>query len=407
MIATEQRQAPRSAEPGTERPFRRAVRRPRILYLASNDPRVALTGAAQRVNAFLNFLTPRFPVHFLYLEGAGRAPIRQSPPAKTMFPRLVTERVFRFSGPRYFLFSQDVYDAADEILRTKQADVIVCDYGVWGLYGSLLARKHGVPFIYSSHNVEWRGCLDKTRNDLRRLPLAAYYYGVERTAVKRADVLVAITDADAAWYTGWRGDRKTLVIPQGVDDRDFFPQPHRERSGPPRILFCGNFSIPFNREAISAVARHVVPVLLRERPDVIFECVGANPPARSPHPSMVFTGYADNYPERLRTCDAVMVPILRGHGFPTKIVEALACGRPTVATPVGARGLTFRVPHLSVTGIENFGPALLQALGRSEDDNQAAAHEVMERYGWNTILAPLEQSIYELTGRRAPTLAVV
>jgi glycosyltransferase involved in cell wall biosynthesis len=35
----------------------------------------------------------------------------------------------------------------------------------------------------------------------------------------------------------------------------------------------------------------------------------------------------------------VISPMLQGWGFPTKIVEALACGKVTITTPAGARAL--------------------------------------------------------------------
>ncbi len=43
-------------------------------------------------------------------------------------------------------------------------------------------------------------------------------------------------------------------------------------------------------------------------------------------------------------------PILQGYGFPTKIVEALACGKPTITTPVGGRALEKDYRILEVRG---------------------------------------------------------
>jgi glycosyltransferase involved in cell wall biosynthesis len=52
-----------------------------------------------------------------------------------------------------------------------------------------------------------------------------------------------------------------------------------------------------------------------------------------------FTGFLEDYPAALKAADVVISPVLQGWGFPTKIVEALACGKPTVTTPVGGRAL--------------------------------------------------------------------
>lgn len=372
---------------------------PRVLYLSANDPRIPLTGAAQRANAFTRFLSERFPTHLRYLEGAGHAPVKSAPPASAVFPGLASAEGHAFSASRYFLFSPAVLASAERVLRAGQADVLVCDYGVWASYGLVLARKHRVPFVYSSHNVEWRSCFDKARDDFRRIPLAAWYYGVERLGVRTADVLVSITDADAARFSSWRGDRPTIVIPQGIDEKVFHLPGRRPVNTPKRVLFCGNMGSPFNREAIDAVAREVVPAVISKRPDTVFEFIGANPPASSPHPAMRFPGFVDDYAALLRTCDAVIVPILRGHGFPTKIVEALACGRQTVATPVGARGLTFHVPNLHVKPLDAFAPTLLKILSSSGRASAAGAAKIHRHYGWNAILAPLESAIRGLAAR--------
>ena len=381
-------------------------RRPRILYLTSNDPRVPLTGAPLRVGAFVRFLSERFPVHLLYLEGAGRAPTGPLPPAKEIFPALASEHRVDFRKDRYFLYSPYVRNLARSLLQRYNADVVVCDYGVWGIYGRMLAREFGVPFVYSSHNIEWKACLTKAKEDPRRLPLSGYYLFAERQSVRHADLLVAISPSEARYFRHWRPVGPALVIPQGVNKSIFYAEtPRRPMPGHRRVLFCGNMSIPFNREAINELARRVVPTVVARRPDVVFEVIGADPPAHSPHPAMHFTGFVDDYPARLRSCDAAIVPILHGFGFPTKTIEALACGRPTVATPTGVRGMTHGFPHLFVRKLDDFGSTLLGVLDHPDRFGAREAALVHEEYAWESILAPLESEIVKLATSRTRAVA--
>jgi glycosyltransferase involved in cell wall biosynthesis len=379
--------------------------RPSLLYLASQDPRLPLNGAPLRVGAFIRYLSRHFNVHLIYLDGASRSPRHKVAPAADLFPDLASEQRIAYRSERYFLFSPMVLRAATEAVERHRPDVVLCDYGVWGLYGHILARRYKVPFIYSSHNVEWRACLAKAGGDPRRLPLSGYYFVAERLAVRHADLLVAISPSEARYFQRWRENKPSLVIPQGIDDALFFADENRPPQSPRRIVFCGNLSIPFNRDVIQVTARAIVPEVVRQHPDVIFEFIGARPPARSPHPKMVFTGFVNDYSARLRTCDAVIVPILQGFGFPTKTIEALASGRPTVATPVGVRGLTHGFPHLFVRNIADFPKTLLHILDHPDRFGAAEAAMVKAEYGWNHILYPLRQEIMRLAGAHERAVA--
>ncbi len=108
-----------------------------------------------------------------------------------------------YSQRGYFLFSPDLYRAAAERLKRERYDYIICDYGLAAVYGLLLSRRFRTPFIYSSHNIEYRANLGKAREDPRRWPLALYMYVAEKMAVKQARCVVAITPADADAYARW------------------------------------------------------------------------------------------------------------------------------------------------------------------------------------------------------------
>ncbi len=97
--------------------------------------------------------------------------------------------------------------------------------------------------------------------------------------------------------------------------------------------------------------------MLKEYPDALFRFVGRYPPEDVKHPNVEFTGFLEDYPGALKQADVVISPMLQGWGFPTKIVEALACGKPTVTTPVGGRGLEKDYHILKLAEIDAFGAA--------------------------------------------------
>jgi glycosyltransferase involved in cell wall biosynthesis len=274
-------------------------------------------------------------------------------------------------------------------LSRERYDYIVCDYGLSAVYGLLLSRRFQTPFIYSSHNIEYRANLGKARTDPRRWPLAAYMYAAEKNAVKKARCVVAIAPADADVYASWIPREKMLVIPQGFDEQQFNPWYAAPRNARKTILFCGNFRIQMNRDVVYTVMNHILQPVLAQYPDALFRFVGAWPPTDVHHPNVEFTGFLEDYPAALKAADVVISPVLQGWGFPTKIVEALACGKPTVTTPVGGRALEKDYRILKFAEIDAFAAEICRTLAEAQPVTDVDHDKVRARYSWEANVGRL------------------
>jgi len=362
----------------------------KLLYISLHDPHVPLTGTGARVGAFVNHLAARHHVDVVYMDGSGQPP---SPELSAHYAGSVTgvasKTCIPYSQSAYFLFSRPLYRAAAAKLARQRYDYIICDYGMSAIYGLLLSRKFGAPLIYSSHNIEFRANLTKARRDPRRLPLALYMYAVERLAVQRARCVVAIAPSEADEYARWTSREKILVIPQGFDEREFNPFYEPPRNARKTILFCGNFRIQFNREVIDTVMAHILAPVLAKYPDALFRFVGRFPPEDIRHPNVEFTGFLQDYPAALKQADVVISPMLQGWGFPTKIVEALACGKPTLTTPVGGRGLEQDYRILRFAEIGDFGAAICASLDAAQPVTPFDHERIRARYSWAALVAKL------------------
>ncbi|MFH1277613.1 MAG: glycosyltransferase family 4 protein [Candidatus Eisenbacteria bacterium] len=366
-----------------------ASTRKSILYLSLHDPHVPLTGTGTRVAAFVGRLSRFFDLDLVAMAGSGQPPLPEEGGRPRPIGPVRSETIVPFRSTGYFIFSREFFREAKRLLDRNRYDFIVADYGLTAVYGLLLARRSGVPLIYSSHNIEHRAYLDKGRSDPRRLLLAPYVYGAERRAVERSAILVPITEEEAGFFARWTDRSKMIVVPQGFDDEIFHPPPNGTGPPAPIVLFCGNFRIPFNREAAAAALERVVPAVAEKRPDVRFLFVGAHPPKHAPHRNVEFPGYLDDYAGELRASAVVISPMLRGWGAPTKIVEALASGKPVVSTPVGARSIERDFKHLRVCDLDEFPAAILDGLDRRPEADPAEFEKLKERYAWDRILAPL------------------
>lgn len=376
--------------------------RRKVLYLAVYDPRVPICGAGTRGRQFVSHLAARYDLDLVFIDGSGQPP---DPELTRVYgeafigPKSTTS--IDYSPLRYFLFSPALYRAASERIERGRHDFVICDYGLSAIYGLLLSRRFGIPFVYCSHNVEYQSYLKKSRTDPRRLPLAAHVYWAERLAAQRSSVLVPITHEDAAFYERWTPREKMVVVPQGIDPEVFNPFYEAPHNDPKQVLFCGNYRIRMNVDVVHAMIEHVIPEVVRRRPHTVFRFVGASPPTDIRNPHVEFTGFVEDYPSELKQADVVVSPIMEGSGFPTKIVEALACGKPTIATPVGARAVERDYRTLTVCDLADFPDEICAALDRDTPVVTDDFAKVGQRYTWEANLDRLVSAMDRLIPPRS------
>lgn len=284
------------------------------------------------------------------------------------------------------------------LLQEKSYDLIFCDYGLAGRYGLKLSKRFGIPFVYSSHNVEFRQYLGKAKVDFRRWPLVPYVRAFEKKAVKACTLLVAISDDDAAFFSKWTSGDKITVVPQGFDETVLNPFYRPPKNDPRIVLFFGNYRISTNRDAVRAVRERIVDAVIDKIPGVTFRFVGANPPVEYSHPRFEYAGFIESIAEEIKKADVVISPMLGGWGMPTKVVESLACGKPVIATETGARSVPRRFSRLTVCPIERFPDAIVQTLLENRPVDARDFEALKREYLWEVRLESLRKALDALTG---------
>lgn len=262
-----------------------------------------------------------------------------------------------------------------------EPDVIHCHGAKGGVYGRLigtfLRRRRRVARIYAPHG----GSLHYDP----RSPAGRFYFAVERGFERLTDALVHVSAYEAEVYrhkvgtprcraivirNGLRADEFVPVVP-AVDARD--------------ILFIGTFrdlkGIDVLLEAIARLAaRHgrLATAHLVGQPDELprYQALAA---------SLGIAGRVDFHPpmparEAFRLGRLVVVPS-RAESMPYVVLEAIAAGRPIVATRVGGIPEIFgpRAGELVPAGDAD---ALADAIERSLADPAAAARAAAVRREW-------------------------
>jgi glycosyltransferase involved in cell wall biosynthesis len=202
-----------------------------------------------------------------------------------------------------------------------------------------------------------------------------------------------------------------------VDLQRFQPQP-RETVGP-AVLFVGSFRHLPNLLAFEALRNTIMPAIWREVPECRLNVI-AGPdheraaqlarkmPLLAKDPRIAVQGFVEDVRPAYRECDVVAIPLPVSAGTNIKLMEAMACGRAIVSTPVGCQGLEL------IDGkellIREIGPAfaegLLRLLKDTEGRNAVAAtarRTAERRFGWEGIAKDAVPSI--LNAARLPSRA--
>ena len=363
-------------------------KKPRILYLATFDPTVSATGTSTRGKLFLKFFCANYDTHLVHMRE------KDADGKDDSLISLTSIIPVDYSNISYFLFSPKLYQAATEILQCKPFDLIFADFEKSGWYAYLLSRKFRVPYIYNSHNVEFRRYKDFARRNALRYPLVPYMHFVEKTACKNALFTVAISEEDAKIFKRWVPEEKVLAMPCAFDESIVNPFYKEVRTRYPIILIVGNYRNPGNREGAYLMYKKVLPDVLRKYPETIFRFIGKNFPGDIQHRNIESPGFVNDLMSEYKKATAVVVPIAMGGGIKIKTIEGLACGKFVISTQKGIEGIDISsLVNLKVLAIEQFADCIINVISKPIEKTTRNWNKIEKAYGIKHQLSEIKERI--------------
>jgi glycosyltransferase involved in cell wall biosynthesis len=223
----------------------------------------------------------------------------------------------------------------------------------------------------------------------------------EGEALRRYDSVIAVSARDAEVLK----QRYDLPVVARIDtgvDLEFFaemPAPVRERAN--TVVFTGVMDSPANIDGIAFLMDEIWPLVARVRPDARVLVVGRNPAAslilaaRERGLPWTFTGSVADIRPHVAEGDVSVIPLRIGSGTRIKAFEAMAMGRPVVATRVGIEGLDIEPGRdfLEADKAGAFADAILRLLddpGLRDRIVRAARARVEERFSWARVARQFE-----------------
>lgn len=231
--------------------------------------------------------------------------------------------------------------------------------------------------LYSS--VQWRRLRD-----------------TEAQVCRDADVVVAVSKADAAALRAIVPEVDPLVIPNGIDVDAYANFEESADLVQPAFVFTGTMDFRPNVDGVLWFVREVWPRVREALPEAHFYVVGRHPHPRlaslSGIPGVVVTGGVPDTRPYINAAQVYVVPLLVGGGTRLKLLESTAMGKPIVATPLAAEG--FDDPDRAMVladGPDDFARACVTLAQSTEarDLWSARARTYAADYDWELLLPRL------------------
>ena len=407
----------------------------KVLWLSHFLPYPPKGGALQRSHHLLRQIAGRHEVHLVSLNQGKNLPTRAAFEEATGFLQGICKRVEVFPIPSEaakwrwaamtmasyvrsspydvnWLMNRDMANFLERLSRAETFDLVHVD--TIGLY-PYVAPFSGTPIVLTHNNIEshmMRRRFEKETNGLYKI-----YFHRESSKIRRYErdvcsncaLNLVVSDLDGSRLKECAGNVPVAVIPNGVDIEYFQPRKQNGKRGE-GLIFAGALDWYPNREAVRFFLKEIWPKLREEKPERPVTFVGRNPPRElldaAKDSNIRVPGFVDDVRPYLDDAEIYICPIRDGGGTRLKILDALAMGKPLVATGMAVEGLDLveEVHYLKAETAEEF----LSQINRLECDSElcqavatAGQRFVKEHYSWDVIGEKIATAYKESVRHRA------
>lgn len=252
------------------------------------------------------------------------------------------------------------------------------------------AADAGLPAVHMAVDPWGVNHANRPLSPLRRVlevGEAARVAAHERRWYPACAAVVVVTPQDAATLHDAAPGARVVAVPNGVEPG---PSP-TDPPGAPVLGFHGAFEARANQDAALVLVDEVLPRVRHVVPDASVRLIGRDPgPAlrtRGGQDGVEVTGWVDDVRAELDRVAVYVAPMVSGTGIKNKVLEAMAAGRPVVATPLALQGIGAGDGVVEAEGAEAIADAvvaLLEAPGDAAAVGRAGRARVASSFTWET-----------------------
>jgi len=331
-----------------------------------------------------------------------------------LYPKGVREvRAKRLTAPEHVLMPPSPRDLRD-LIRREGFDVVHAHHAFTPtpLLSLEAADRLGVPSVLTNHSITFAYSSDLIWGPVSQLlPFKRY--------ISMADRVVAVSGSAAEFIERFMDGGQARVIPNGVDVGRFHdPRPvdssvvdpgglkHPMVFGVGRLAFRKGFHL-LVESMPRVLRRHPGARLYVAGKGIMAGFLGLLVESLDLQDAVTLMGYVSEeaLPWLYRLCDVFVLPSVSAESFGITLIEAMAAGRPVVASRIGG------VPEIVDDGVNGllFEPwdsrglseAVSALLGDPElagDLGRRAHASAEENYSWPKVARRIEEVYLEVAG---------
>ncbi|QQS27764.1 MAG: glycosyltransferase [Sphingobacteriales bacterium] len=246
--------------------------------------------------------------------------------------------------------SQDFANKLTTLLKEQHFDIVLMEGIYLAPYLNLIKKiAPDTPVFMRTHNIEhliWQRLAQEEKNIFKSIYLkilAKQFKSYEKKMLPEFDGLIPISPIDANILKQLGCHQKMMVLPAGVDTNNY-PFLLPDQTPEATLFFIGSLDWLPNRQGLIWLFNEVLPIVRKTFPEVQLYVAGRNSPDSFKHQQIVGVNIVGEVPDAIRFMmnhTIMVVPLFSGSGMRVKIIEAMALGKPIVATSIAAEGIEY------------------------------------------------------------------
>jgi glycosyltransferase involved in cell wall biosynthesis len=302
---------------------------------------------------------------------------------------------------RYFI--PEARERIEQLLDQYSIDVVHMDMLALGLYRGMLKDT---PVILTNHNVEslriyrWmqieKNLFLKSFLFYQYLKLRSFEQGI----CPKFDRCVVVSEYDKNYLRGLCGNNNFVVIPNGVDTDYFKPESVEVQRD--RLVWVGGMTGPYNSDAVDFFIQKVWPLVKDKAPGATIDFAGGGPTQTlrnkaSEDKSVQVLGFVPDIRPIVQRASVFVAPVRVGSGTKIKVLNAMAQGKPVVATTIAAEGIDVTPEEniLIADDPKEFAEKIAYLLNHGQiagEIGKKARELIEEKYSWDVIADDIQKT---------------
>lgn len=250
---------------------------------------------------------------------------------------------------KYYI--REAYEKIEGAIKRQNINIVFIDHLHLAPYGISIKKKFPwVKVILREHNTEyifWRRVYKEEKNFFKKIVIylqtkKVFSYEAKTSPFFDLCLMVSLLDEKRLKDISPRTRTNVLTvamdIPNNLDRK-------KDNIIPESLIYVGNFSWSPNKYGILWFLNNVWPNIKKEFLRAKLFIIGKNPSREiltHRGKDVVVTGYVKDIHPLLLQSEVFLVPLFSGGGIRIKILKAMAMGKPTISTSLGAEGIPAR-----------------------------------------------------------------